>query len=91
MLGLLSQATHAQLMARGRASAAGSPRAPTSPCPSRAYPVLQGYDSLALDADLTIVGSDQLFLQRDARPLTGQQRAGRRPQVVITTKITPGI
>jgi len=53
------------------------------------YPLLQGYDSLALDADLTIIGTDQLFNEMMGRWL--QERAGRPPQVVITTKITPGI
>jgi tyrosyl-tRNA synthetase len=88
MLGLLSQVTHAQLMARDmfrRRVADGADIAMHELC----YPVLQGYDSLALDADLTIVGSDQLFNEMLGRHY--QQRAGRRPQVVITTKITPGI
>jgi len=88
MLGLLAQVTHAQLMARDmfrRRVADGADIAMHELC----YPVLQGYDSLALDADLTIVGSDQLFNEMLGRHY--QQKAGRRPQVVITTKITPGI
>lgn len=88
LLGLLAQVTHAQLMARDmfrRRVADGTDIAMHELC----YPVLQGYDSLALDADLTIVGSDQLFNEMLGRHY--QQRAGRRPQVVITTKITPGI
>ena len=52
------------------------------------YPLLQGYDSVMLDADLTIVGSDQLFNELMGRFF--QERFGQRPQVVITTKITPG-
>lgn len=87
-LRLLSQVTHAQLMARDmfrRRIADGADIAMHELC----YPVLQGYDSLALDADLTIVGSDQLFNEMLGRHY--QQRAGRRPQVVVTTKITPGI
>src|SRR4051812_21174701 len=88
LLGLLAQVTHAQLMARDmfrRRLADGADIAMHELC----YPVLQGYDSLALDADLTIVGSDQLFNEMLGRHY--QQRAGRRPQVVITTKITAGI
>jgi tyrosyl-tRNA synthetase len=88
ILGLLAQVTHAQLMARDmfrRRVAEGADIAMHELC----YPVLQGYDSLALGADLTIVGSDQLFNEMLGRHF--QQRAGRRPQVVITTKITPGI
>ena len=53
------------------------------------YPVLQGYDSFMLDADLTIIGSDQLFNEMMGRFY--QEKFGQRPQVIITTKITPGI
>lgn len=53
------------------------------------YPVLQGYDSVVLQSDLTIVGSDQLFNENLGRFY--QERAGQRQQVVITTKITSGI
>lgn len=51
--------------------------------------MLQGYDSFAMNSDLTIVGSDQLFNEMLGRHF--QQRLGARPQVVITTRITPGI
>lgn len=53
------------------------------------YPVLQGYDSFALESDLTIIGSDQLFNEMMGRFY--QERLGQQPQVIITTKITPGI
>lgn len=53
------------------------------------YPVLQGYDSVMLSADLTIIGSDQLFNEMMGRFF--QERFKQAPQVVITTKITPGI
>jgi tyrosyl-tRNA synthetase len=53
------------------------------------YPVLQGWDSVELDSDLTIVGSDQLFNEAMGRFF--QARSGKRPLVVITTKITPGL
>jgi tyrosyl-tRNA synthetase len=52
------------------------------------YPVLQGYDSVMLEADLTIVGTDQLFNEMMGRFY--QERFGQTPQIVITTKITPG-
>ncbi len=52
------------------------------------YPVLQGYDSVMLQSDLTIVGSDQLFNEMMGRFY--QDRCGQAPQVVMTTKITPG-
>ena len=53
------------------------------------YPVLQGYDSFVLEADLTIIGTDQLFNEMMGRFY--QERFGQKPQVIITTKITPGI
>lgn len=53
------------------------------------YPILQGYDSVMLKSDLTIVGSDQLFNELMGRFF--QERFGQKPQVVLTTKITPGI
>ncbi len=50
---------------------------------------MQGYDSYELKSDLTIVGSDQLFNELLGRFY--QERLGQSPQVVLTTKITPGI
>jgi tyrosyl-tRNA synthetase len=52
------------------------------------YPVLQGYDSVMLKSDLTIVGTDQLFNEMMGRFY--QEKLGQETQVVITTKITPG-
>ena len=53
------------------------------------YPILQGYDSYVLESDLTIIGSDQLFNEMLGRFY--QQKLGQKSQVIITTKITPGI
>lgn len=53
------------------------------------YPLLQGYDSVMLKSDLTIVGSDQLFNELMGRFY--QERFGQQPQVVMTSRITPGI
>ncbi|MBU6431523.1 MAG: tyrosine--tRNA ligase [Patescibacteria group bacterium] len=53
------------------------------------YPILQGYDSVILKSDLTIIGSDQLFNEMLGRFY--QERFGQNPQVIITTKITHGI
>ena len=52
------------------------------------YPLLQGYDSFMLESDLTIVGSDQLFNELMGRVF--QEKYRQSPQVVLTTKITPG-
>ena len=53
------------------------------------YPLLQGWDSVELGSDLTIVGSDQLFNESMGRLF--QEREGQSPQVIITTRITPGL
>ncbi|GAB3555555.1 tyrosine--tRNA ligase [Arthrobacter tumbae] len=88
LLSLCSMVTHAQLMARDmfrERVAEGREIA----LHELTYPVLQGYDSFAMDSDLTIVGSDQLFNESMGRHF--QQRLGAKPQVVITTTITPGL
>lgn len=88
LLSLCSMVTHAQLMSRDmfrERVAEGREIA----LHELTYPVLQGYDSFAMDSDLTIVGSDQLFNESMGRHF--QQRLGQRPQVVITTTITPGL
>ncbi|MER7243588.1 tyrosine--tRNA ligase [Kribbella sp. NPDC000426] len=88
LLGLFAQVTQAQLMSRDMFRdrvAAGREIA----VHELVYPVLQGYDSFAMESDLTIVGSDQLFNEQLGRHF--QQRLGAPPQVVITTTITPGI
>lgn len=53
------------------------------------YPLLQGYDSVMLNSDLTVVGSDQLFNEMMGRFY--QERFGQTPQIVMTTKITKGL
>lgn len=53
------------------------------------YPILQGYDSVMLKSDLTIIGSDQLFNEMMGRFF--QEKFGQAPQVIMTTRITPGI
>ncbi len=57
--------------------------------PELIYPVLQGYDSVMLKSDLTIIGSDQLFNENIGRHL--QEKFGQPPQVIMTTIITPGL
>lgn len=53
------------------------------------YPLLQGYDSVALDADVELGGTDQLFNLMVGRDL--MQRFGKRPQIVMTTPILEGL
>ncbi|MBI4175131.1 tyrosine--tRNA ligase [Candidatus Berkelbacteria bacterium] len=52
------------------------------------YPLLQGYDSVMLTSDLTVVGTDQLFNELQARPL--QERAGQTPQDVMAMSLLIG-
>ncbi|MEZ0226649.1 MAG: tyrosine--tRNA ligase [Alphaproteobacteria bacterium] len=53
------------------------------------YPILQGYDSLVVESDLAIIGSDQMFNESMGRLL--QEKHGKEPQTIVTTNITPGI
>lgn len=52
------------------------------------YPVLQGYDSVAVEADLELGGTDQKFNLLFGRDV--QTSFGQRPQLVLTMPILPG-
>ncbi len=52
------------------------------------YPLLQAYDSVAIEADVEFGGTDQLFNLLVGREL--QEKSGQRPQVVFTMPILPG-
>jgi tyrosyl-tRNA synthetase len=52
------------------------------------YPLLQGYDSAAIRADVELGGTDQLFNLLLARDV--QQAYGVPPQVALTMPILPG-
>jgi len=53
------------------------------------YPILQGYDSVEVESDITIVGTDQLFNEKMAWGF--QETAGQDKQAILCTKITPGL
>ena len=53
------------------------------------YPLIQGYDSIVLDADVELGGTDQKFNLLVGRQL--QQVHGKSPQVVITMPILEGL
>lgn len=53
------------------------------------YPLIQGYDSVALKADIEIGGTDQKFNLLVGRQL--QEVYGQEPQVVITLPILEGL
>jgi tyrosyl-tRNA synthetase len=53
------------------------------------YPLVQGYDSVALEADVELGGTDQKFNLLSGRNL--QREYGQEPQVVITTPLLEGL
>ncbi len=53
------------------------------------YPLMQGYDSVALKADVELGGTDQTFNLLMGRFL--QEQYGQEPQVVITTPLLEGL
>jgi tyrosyl-tRNA synthetase len=53
------------------------------------YPLVQGYDSVALKADIELGGTDQKFNLLVGRQL--QQAYGQRPQVVVTMPLLEGL
>jgi tyrosyl-tRNA synthetase len=53
------------------------------------YPLMQGYDSVALHADVELGGSDQKFNLLVGREL--QRHYGQEPQVIITMPLLEGL
>ena len=52
------------------------------------YPLLQGYDSVAVEADVELGGTDQLWNLMMGRVL--QERYGQRPQIALTMPLLLG-
>jgi len=52
------------------------------------YPMLQGWDSVELKSDVTVIGTDQKFNELQARSL--QTAAGQEPQDIITVPLLVG-
>ncbi len=53
------------------------------------YPLVQGYDSVALEADVELGGTDQKFNLLSGRNL--QRESGQEPQVIMTTQLLEGL
>lgn len=87
-LSLLSRVTHARLIERDMFRARMEQKGEIF-MHELVYPILQGYDSVMLKSDLTIIGSDQLFNEHMGRFL--QERFGGTPQAIVSLKILPGL
>jgi tyrosyl-tRNA synthetase len=88
LLGLLAQTTVARLLERDdfqRRMAANAPIAALE----LLYPLLQGYDSVAVEADLELGGTDQKFNLLFGRDM--QTAYGQPPQSIMTMPILVGI
>jgi tyrosyl-tRNA synthetase len=81
-------ATAAQILERDDFAKRWEARAPISIL-ELLYPLLQGYDSVAVRADVEIGGTDQKFNLLLGRDIQGAY--GVPPQVVVTMPILPGI
>jgi tyrosyl-tRNA synthetase len=53
------------------------------------YPLMQSYDSVALEADMEFGGTDQLFNLLAARSL--QKKLGQKPQIVFISELLVGL
>ena len=87
LLGLLAQTTVARLIERDdfqKRLAAGAPIAALE----LLYPLLQGYDSVAVEADVELGGTDQKFNLLFGRDV--QTAYGQKPQSIITMPILVG-
>jgi tyrosyl-tRNA synthetase len=87
LLGLLAQTTVARLIERDdfqKRLAAGAPIAALE----LLYPLLQGYDSVAVEADVELGGTDQKFNLLFGRDV--QAAYGQEPQSILTMPILVG-
>jgi tyrosyl-tRNA synthetase len=87
LLGLLAQTTVARLLERDdfqKRMAAGQPIAALE----LLYPLLQGYDSVAIEADVELGGTDQTFNLLFGRDI--QTAYGQKPQSIMTLPILVG-
>ena len=88
LLGLLARTTVARLLERDdfqKRMAAGGPVSALE----LLYPLLQGYDSVAVEADVELGGTDQKFNLLFARDI--QAAYGHKPQSILTMPILVGI
>jgi tyrosyl-tRNA synthetase len=87
LLELTSAATVAQMLERSDFSKRYDEGSPISVM-EFLYPLLQGYDSVAVEADIELGGSDQLWNLMMGRVV--QERYGMDPQVAMTMPLLVG-
>jgi tyrosyl-tRNA synthetase len=88
LLGLLAQTTVARLLERDDFQKRLAENAPIGAV-ELLYPLLQGYDSVAIEADVELGGTDQRFNLLFGRDV--QTSYGRPPQSILTMPILVGI
>ena len=88
MIRLLAQQTVARMLERDDFSKRYKEGRPIS-LHEFAYPLMQGYDSVAMRADVELGGTDQTFNLLMGREL--QKDAGQEPQIVLTMPILEGL
>ena len=88
MIQLASQQTVSRMLERDDFSKRYAAQTPIS-IHEFLYPLVQGYDSIALKADVELGGTDQTFNLLMGRTL--QSRYGQEPQVCITVPILEGL
>lgn len=87
VLELTSKVTVAQMLERGDFAQRYESNTPISVMEFM-YPLLQGYDSVAVEADIELGGSDQLWNLMMGRVI--QERYGMTPQVAMTMPLLVG-
>jgi tyrosyl-tRNA synthetase len=87
LLGLLAQTTVARLLERDDFQKRMQATAPIAAL-ELLYPLLQGYDSVAVEADLELGGTDQKFNLLFGRDI--QSAYGQQPQSIMTLPILVG-
>jgi tyrosyl-tRNA synthetase len=87
-IGLASQYTVARMLERDDFSKRYKSNQPIS-VHELLYPLVQGYDSVALQADVELGGTDQKFNLLVGRAL--QESYGQEPQIVLTMPLLEGL
>src|SRR5919106_2981012 len=88
ILRLTAQVTVAQMLERDDFAKRYSSNAPIA-IHEFLYPILQGFDSIAVEADVELGGTDQLFNLLLARDL--QRGRGQQPQIALTMPLLEGL